>query len=99
VTRLTDFGAFVQLEEGIEGLIHISQLSEQRVRSVKDVLEPGKVIQVRVLSVDPEQRRISLSLKGLAEKSAAEPASVQAEASPAPAPRKRKKPLRGGLSW
>jgi small subunit ribosomal protein S1 len=102
VTRLTDFGAFVQLEEGIEGLLHISQLSEQRVRSVKDVVEPGKVIQVRVLAVDPEQRRISLSLKGIGEKPEAEVEEAPAAAAPAPAPpapRKRKKPLRGGLSW
>ena len=99
VTRLTDFGAFVQLEDGIEGLIHISQLSEQRVRSVKDVVEPGKVIQVRVLAVDPEQRRISLSLKGMGEKPEPHPVAAQAEGAPPPSQKKRKKPLRGGLSW
>jgi small subunit ribosomal protein S1 len=100
VTRLTDFGAFVQLEDGIEGLIHISQLSDQRVRSVKDVVEPGKVLQVRVLSVDPAQRRISLSLKGIGEKPEPQPVSTPGQAAPPPPPeKKRKKPLRGGLSW
>ena len=101
VTRVTEFGAFVQLEEGVEGLIHISQLSEQRVRTVKDVVDVGKVIQVRVLSVDAEQRRISLSLKGIggpAESAAEAMAAAEHAAPPAPQ-KKRKKPLRGGLSW
>ncbi len=101
VTRVTEFGAFVQLEEGVEGLIHISQLSEHRVRTVKDVVDVGKVIQVRVLSVDAEQRRISLSLKGVggpAESAAEATAAAEHAAPPAPQ-KKRKKPLRGGLSW
>ena len=101
VTRLTEFGAFVQLEEGIEGLVHISQLSEQRVRSVKDVVDVGQVLKVRILAVDPAQRRISLSLKGLAGETAAaeQTAAAGAEAAPAPRKKERKKPLRGGLSW
>jgi small subunit ribosomal protein S1 len=98
VTRITSFGAFVQLEEGVEGLIHVSQLSDQRVRSVKDVVEVGKVIQVRVLSVDAEQRRISLSLKGIPGEPGAAP-EAPAEAPPQPKKKVRKKPLRGGLSW
>ncbi len=95
VTRITTFGAFVQLEEGIEGLVHISQLSDHRVRSVNDVVEVGQVVQVRVLSVDSEQRRVSLSIKGAAAQSEAE-AEVAPEAAPA---KKRKRPLRGGLTW
>jgi small subunit ribosomal protein S1 len=65
VMRLTDFGAFVQLEDGIEGLVHISELSDRHVKRVSDVIQPGQVVKVRVKSVDPEQRRISLSLKGI----------------------------------
>ncbi len=103
VARITDFGAFIQLEEGIEGLVHISQLSDRRVRAVTDVVKPGEVIKVKVLSVDPQQRRISLTLKGAAEpqpaEPAAEPGSADGSAPAAPKKRERKKPLRGGLSW
>jgi small subunit ribosomal protein S1 len=100
VTRLTEFGAFVQLEDGVEGLLHISQLSEQRIRSVKDVVDVGQVLKVRILAVDPAQRRISLSLKGIAGETPA-PDQTSDTSAPAPAPPKkeRKKPLRGGLSW
>jgi small subunit ribosomal protein S1 len=98
VMRLADFGAFVRLEEGVDGLVHISQLSNQRVQRVGDVVNVGDVVQVRVLSVDAEQRRISLSMKAaLPEPNPGEPAP--AAAARAPAEKKRKKPLRGGLSW
>ncbi len=103
VPRITNFGAFVQLEEGIEGLVHISQISAQRIRAVSDAVEVGKVVQVRVLSVDADQRRVSLSMKPLPapEPERAESAAAGDEATAAP-PRpekKRKRPLRGGLAW
>ena len=63
VVRLADFGAFVELEEGIEGLIHISQLSRQRVEKPQDVLLEGQEITARILEVNPEERRIRLSLR------------------------------------
>ena len=63
VSKLASFGAFVELSNGIEGLIHISQLSEQRVEKVKDVLKVGDVVKARVLKIDAEERRIGLSLK------------------------------------
>ena len=66
VTRITKFGAFVRLEDGVEGLVHISQLSDKRVKRVEDVLQVGQVAQFRVLAVDPAQRRISLSAKAAA---------------------------------
>lgn len=97
VTRTTKFGAFVQLEEGVEGLIHISELSDKRIRAVEDVVELGKVIEVKVLSVDPEQRRISLSLKNL--HGEAHEAAAPAEESAAAQAKKRQRPLRGGLTW
>jgi small subunit ribosomal protein S1 len=97
VMRITKFGAFVQLEEGIDGLVHISQMSDRHVRRVEDVVEVGKHVQVRVLSVDPEQHRIALSLR-ITEN---EPAQREEEASagfPSASEKKRKRPLRGGLS-
>lgn len=63
VTRLAEFGAFVELEPGVEGLIHVSELAPQRVRRISDVVQVEQEVQVMVLNVDPEQRRISLSLK------------------------------------
>ncbi len=61
VTRLVDFGAFVQLQPGIEGLIHISEMSERRLLHPREVLNEGDEITVRVLEVDVNRRRISLS--------------------------------------
>lgn len=95
VTRIADFGAFIQLEEGIEGMAHISELSDQRVQRVGEAVKVGQVVSARILSVDNEKRRISLSLK-------APPAAPAAEVPPAlahaPAPaKKRARPLRGGL--
>lgn len=61
VTRLMDFGAFVELEPGLEGLVHVSQLSKDRVRRPSDVVKPGQKITVRVVSVEPSRARIALS--------------------------------------
>jgi len=63
VTRVADFGAFVELSPGVEGLIHISELSRERVRKVSDVVQEGEVVTVRVVSIDHDRRRIGLSLK------------------------------------
>ncbi|HJT79401.1 MAG TPA: S1 RNA-binding domain-containing protein, partial [Gemmataceae bacterium] len=100
VTRLMDFGAFVELEPAVEGLIHVSELAPQRVRRVSDIVKPGQEVQVQVLSVDPNQRRIGLSLKAALAK-AAEQAAPEEEPEEEPAevkpPRPRTTPLRGGL--
>ncbi|MGH7171340.1 MAG: 30S ribosomal protein S1, partial [Gemmataceae bacterium] len=98
VSRLMDFGAFVELEQAIEGLIHISELAAQRVFRVGDIVKPEQEVQVKVLSVDPAQRRISLSLKA-AQVKEAEPAAEESEAepeTPIKPPRPRTTPLRGG---
>ena len=63
VTRLTDFGAFVDLGSGTEGLIHISELADHRIKSPKDVVKEKQEVTVKVISVDPTTRRIGLSLK------------------------------------
>ncbi len=98
VSRLMDFGAFVELEPAIEGLIHISELAPQRVFRVGDIVKEGQEVQVKVLSVDREQRRISLSLKAAQPK---EPEATPEELEPEPEvpakpPRPRATPLRGG---
>lgn len=65
VTKITDFGAFIKLEEGIEGLAHVSELDWGHVAHPKDVLQEGETIEVKVLNVDPKERRISLSVREL----------------------------------
>ena len=62
VNSITDFGAFVTLEEGVDGLVHISQVQEGGVGKVSDVLSEGQEVQVRVTSVDKSKRRIGLSM-------------------------------------
>jgi small subunit ribosomal protein S1 len=94
VTRLTGFGAFIQLEEGVEGLLHISEMSEKRIRKAEEVAKVGDVLQVRVKSVDVPQRRISLSLRGLGDGPEEE---AEAQAPEKPRPSKKKRPLKGGL--
>jgi small subunit ribosomal protein S1 len=68
VTSVTDFGAFVELEEGIEGLVHVSEISREKVEKPSDVLKVGDTVSAVVLHTDPHERRIGLSLKGLKEK-------------------------------
>ena len=65
VTSLTDFGIFVELEEGIEGLIHVSELSREKVASAKEFAAIGDNLEAVVLSCDPKERRISLSIKSV----------------------------------
>lgn len=65
VRRLETFGAFVELTPGVDGLVHISELAEGRVRAVSDVVKEGQTVQAKVLSVDEERRRISLSIRQL----------------------------------
>ncbi|MBX6771778.1 MAG: S1 RNA-binding domain-containing protein [Chloroflexi bacterium] len=63
ITRLTTFGAFAQLEDGIEGLIHVSELSDRRVAHPRNVVSEGDDVTVRVLRVEPERHRLGLSLR------------------------------------
>jgi small subunit ribosomal protein S1 len=62
VSKITSFGAFVELEHGIDGLIHISQLSNERVERVRDVVNVGDAVKARVIKIDADDRRIGLSL-------------------------------------
>lgn len=63
ITRLTKFGAFARLEGDLEGLIHISEISEKRIEHPKEVLNEGDVVTLRVIKIDPENHRIGLSLR------------------------------------
>jgi len=63
VVRVTDFGAFVELETGIEGLIHISELSEDRVEKPEEVVQKGQAVKAMVISIDKEAKKIALSMK------------------------------------
>ncbi|NLM54111.1 MAG: 30S ribosomal protein S1, partial [Firmicutes bacterium] len=74
VTRVVDFGAFVKLEDGVEGLVHISQLAHRHVARAEEVVHPGDEVRVKVISVDPNARRIGLSIKELEPKPEPKPA-------------------------
>jgi len=68
VKRVKDFGAFVEVLPGIEGLVHVSQISNKRIENPSEVLKSGDKIQVKVLDIKPAEERISLSMKALEEK-------------------------------
>jgi len=63
ITKITNFGVFVELEDGLEGLLHISELSDQKVENPLDVVKPGQEVDVKILRVDTDDRKIGLSLK------------------------------------
>jgi len=102
VVKLMEFGAFVELEPGVEGLVHISELDHKRVWRTSDVVSEGQEVEVLVKSIDKENQRISLSIKDA--KSPAEPEKKNepnekqmADAMPKSGPRRASKPLQGGL--
>ncbi len=101
VTRIAEFGAFVRIATGVEGLIHVSELAHYRVHNVANVVQEGQEIDVKVLSVDEEQQRISLSLKAVtaAPEAAKELTSSEPEVEeprPEPVLPKHRGPLKGG---
>ncbi|MFI5335937.1 MAG: 30S ribosomal protein S1 [Opitutales bacterium] len=80
VSKITNFGAFVELKDGIDGLVHISQIQEDRVDNIMDVLKPGQAVTARVVKIDRDGRRIGLSIKAAnysAEQLAQETASYE----------------------
>lgn len=72
VKRLTSFGAFVEVFPGVEGLVHISQISHKHIATPHEVLHEGDEVKVKVLEIHPEEHRIALSIKALEEKPASE---------------------------
>jgi ribosomal protein S1 len=102
VSRIAQFGAFVRLEPGVEGLVHVSELATRHVRSVSDVVREGQDVECRVLACDPDAQRLALSIKALAPAPAAQSGGgshgVAPEEPVAPAVSKqRTAPLKGGL--
>ena len=69
ITKLTDFGAFAEVEDGIEGLIHISELANERIENPDEVVNVGEEHKVEVISVDPKERKIALSIKNFVRRS------------------------------
>jgi len=88
VTKITNFGVFVELEDELEGLLHVSELADHKVENPQDVVKPGEELEVKILRVDTEDRKIGLSLKRV------QWAAEEGEAEPGDEPVKR----RGGLA-
>ena len=67
IVSITPFGAFAQIMDGVDGLIHISQLADKRVENVKDIVAIGDVVKVKIIDIDIENKRISISMRALLE--------------------------------
>ncbi|MGC4033200.1 MAG: S1 RNA-binding domain-containing protein [Tepidisphaeraceae bacterium] len=63
VTKIANFGVFVELEAGLEGLLHVSEIADQKIEKPEDVLKVGQDVEVKILRVDTDERKIGLSLK------------------------------------
>jgi small subunit ribosomal protein S1 len=98
VSKIMEFGAFVRVAPGVEGLVHISELAHHRVQRVSQVVREGEGVKVKVLGIDPAAQKMSLSIKAIqgAEPEEDEPAEEAGPAQPA-APSAPQKPLKGGL--
>jgi small subunit ribosomal protein S1 len=94
VTKLTNFGVFIELEQGLEGLLHISELAEHKVESPEEIVKVGDEVEVKVLRVDPAERKIGLSRKQL--HWTQEQSDAAEEAAAAENAKKQEKELRGG---
>src|SRR4029450_10723220 len=99
VTKITNFGVFVGLEDGLEGLLHISELADHKVENPEDVVKVGDKIEVKILRVDTDDRKIGLSKKRV-DWADDDLSDVAAEAGGSPTPKESKKSrgeLKGGL--
>jgi ribosomal protein S1 len=97
VTKIESFGAFIEVEEGIEGLLPIGEISHRRIKSPGEIVKEGDTVRLVVLSVDPVKRRMSFSLKQAAP---ADPVAETTATEATPQPKKKKRPeLRGGLDF
>lgn len=86
VKRLVSFGAFVEVFPGVEGLVHISQICHEHIETPSDRLSEGHEVEVKVLSADPQEKRLSLSIKALLDR----PADFEEKQEEAPKPRRNK---------
>jgi 4-hydroxy-3-methylbut-2-enyl diphosphate reductase len=85
IVSITSFGAFAQIIDGVDGLIHISQIADQKVENVKDVLSVGDEVDVKIIDIDPESKRISISMRALLDNGDDEAEAEEAEAEEAEA--------------
>lgn len=92
VSKITNFGAFIKLPTGVEGLVHISELSDKEVEKVEDILKVGESKQFRVIKVNAEERKLGLSLRPEREKVAQEPREPKAASEHKPAPQPKAQP-------
>jgi small subunit ribosomal protein S1 len=92
VTKITNFGVFVELEQDLEGLLHISELADHKVENPQDIVKPGDEVDVKILRVDRADRKIGLSLKRAqwGDSSAATPIEDDS-------PKRKNAPTRGGM--
>ena len=98
ITQLTDFGAFARLEDGIEGLIHVSELAEGRVTHPRNVVQEGWELTLRVIRIDPQRRRMGLSLKRAMEPQEGDTDAAAGAVACADAARRRRRG-RPGRAW
>jgi small subunit ribosomal protein S1 len=100
VTKLTNFGVFVELQPGLEGLLHISELSDGKIESPEDLVKVGDELEVKVLRVDTKDRKIGLSRKNLHDPNVPEDVEIPDVTAPAPdkkdKEKEKEKELRGG---
>jgi len=98
ITKITNFGVFVELEDGLEGLLHISELADHKVENPQDVVKPGQEVEVKILRVDTDDRKIGLSLKRAQWGASPTPESSNpADMAAFVAPKRAKAPTKGGM--
>ena len=78
IVKIVEFGAFAEILPGVDGLIHISQVADHRVEKVSDVLAEGQEVEAKIIDVDADRKRISLSIRALTEKAPEEAAEADA---------------------
>jgi small subunit ribosomal protein S1 len=98
ITKITNFGVFVELEDGLEGLLHISELADHKVENPQDVVKSGQEVEVKILRVDTDDRKIGLSLKRAQWGASPTPESSNpADMAAFVAPKRAKAPTKGGM--
>jgi small subunit ribosomal protein S1 len=85
VTKMTDFGAFIDLSNGLEGLLHISEVSKEKIKNLESVISIGQDLNVKIVKIEPEARKIGLSLKGVEGAPVPPPQEDKAKEAPAAA--------------
>ncbi|MFW6157783.1 MAG: 30S ribosomal protein S1 [Planctomycetota bacterium] len=95
ITKLTNFGVFVELEPDLEGLLHVSELADEHVDSPEDMVEEGEEVEVRIIRVDTQERKIGLSMRQVHDRLDTAPSAEEEAPEPAPAPAPSRQPRPG----